>query len=190
MTDVVHVIGLKEFQLLLNRHIRKKERDFKNGVRQAIRHGVEIVKRNTPKAFGELRESEHATEDGIVIEAPHAAAVERGARPHWVPLDELEKWVRLRHIQGVRIKSGLERRRSSTIGTTTRRQARSILNEMSRYEASGSSYDNAITEVAKAIQAGIAKNGTAPHFYVRESLPKLEADLDKHMKKAADKSIA
>ncbi len=186
----VKVIGIKEFQLLLRRHLKKKERHFKTAVRKAIKRGAEIVKRRTPKAFGELRESIHTTEHSIVIDAPHAAAVEKGSRPHWVPIDALVRWVKLRHIQGVQLKKGIERRRGSTIGPTTRRQARSIFNEMKRFEKKGVGYDDAVLEVAKAIQHSIANKVTPPYNYALNSLPILQSDLDKWMKKAADQTIA
>lgn len=176
MGEHISVIGLGEFKSLLKRHINKKTLAYQRAVRKAVREGVRIVRKNSPKAFNELRESTHAEGNSIVTDAPHAAAVEKGSRPHYVPLDQLIKWVKLRNLQGKR-PGRLRKSESGKIGTTTLRQALTVRGQIKRNTRSGMSEEEAIVSVAKAIQSAILKAGTVPHFFAKNSLPELGRQL-------------
>jgi len=185
--SVVHCSSIPEFRRLLRRDIRKLERKLRGAIRETSRDAVWRIRDRTPKAFGELRQSIHAvsndSEAGVVavttVAAPHAAAVEVGSRPHVVPLDVLIRWVKLRGMQGLTSKGRLKTRygMKATIGTTTAGHARSVAAALKRLERGGSLGTGAPEQVARAIQARIAKVGTKPHWYVRDTLPEIERVL-------------
>lgn len=148
----------------------------------AARKSVPAVIENTPKAFGELRDSVHTASSPtrITVTAPHAAAVEIGSRPHVVPIDDLVRWVKLRGMQGL-TKGGRVRRsigNPGKVGPTTAQQAITVAAQLRSLEKNGALSIDAAEQVARRIQAAIAKAGTAPHWYVRKSLPQIEADLN------------
>jgi len=97
------VQSLRELGALFARHQRERERRIGGAVTAAAKVGTTVVKRRVPVAFGELRESVHAEESdrgvAIVVDAPHAAPVETGSRPHTPPLAPLVAWVKLRGAQ-------------------------------------------------------------------------------------------
>jgi hypothetical protein len=68
------------------------------GIMSAVLLGAEIVARAEPKDLGTLKQSTRGvpTSSGgyILVDAPHAGAVELGTRPHWVPLKPLIAWAR------------------------------------------------------------------------------------------------
>lgn len=70
------------------------------GVRATAEDGLPVVRVAAPVAFEELRDSGHVVPraDGalILFDAPHAAAVEVGSRPHRPPVDPLIRWAELR----------------------------------------------------------------------------------------------
>lgn len=195
MSDVT--VSIDEFPAVLARDMAKLERRIKRAIERAARKSAKGVEKRTPKAFGELRDSIRVAEGPqIRVEAPHAAAVEIGSRPHWVPLDALVKWVKLRGMQGLDRK--FSQRNANTprsiqrmlntdgkYGPTTREMARIVARELKKYEQNGSSPINAPEQVARAIQKKIAAQGTKPHFYVRGSLePVVMKDLDTEIRKA------
>jgi hypothetical protein len=149
--------------------------------KQAALEGARIVRANEPEAFGDLRGSTKAETDGkkggrIVASAPHAAAIENGSRPHWVPLEALVRWVKLRGMQ-------------STIhgphqGSTSFEHANRIgrqLQSARRDFAWLATPVDAALEIARAIQHAIAKRGTRPHHYALRSLPGIRALLRAHV---------
>src|SRR5258706_767286 len=95
------VNGLGAFARLFAQHQTEREKRIRGAIKKPGNAGVTIVKHAVPVAFGELRETVHATGTKIVVDAPHAAPVEVGSRPHWVPLEALIKWVKLRAAQGL-----------------------------------------------------------------------------------------
>lgn len=75
-----------------------------------------VVRDRVPRDFGELATSIHVDDRGpgrsdVVADAPHAAAVEVGSRPHMPPLAPLVKWVTLRGLQGLTAGGGMKRAR-------------------------------------------------------------------------------
>lgn len=68
------------------------------GIVSAALLGAEVIARRAPKDLGNLKRSSHAeiTPSGaqIVVDAPHAGAVELGSRPHWMPLQPLLDWAK------------------------------------------------------------------------------------------------
>ena len=188
---VVRCKGMDDFQRKLGRDMKLLRRRLDRAVAKTSRDAVGIVRRNSPKAFGELRESVHADdlmtgEYATVVGAPHAAAVEVGSRPHIVPLEELVKWVKLRGMQGLDKRGGIKSRFGSParIGTTTAMHARSIATQIRAKQVNGATPIDAPEQIARAIQASIARVGTVPHWYVKNSLPAVASKLDRNIKKA------
>lgn len=125
--------------------------------------GTEILASAAPVDVGTLKSSMHV-EGGIdapriVIDAPHAATVELGSRPHTPPLQPLIDWVK-RHRGSFGIK-----------GRGTQRNAKT-----GRFEVSAE-----IVAIARAIQQKIAREGTKPRFFVRGAIPKLVEALAQEM---------
>ncbi|HEX7464106.1 MAG TPA: hypothetical protein VF382_04320 [Actinomycetota bacterium] len=180
------VRGAKELLVLLTKHARARERRVKVAVREAAHKGASHVRRNVPVAFGELRSSVHVDSptlghSRIIIDAPHACAVEVGSRPHWVPIAPLIAWVKLRGFQGLSSPAQMKR----LPGTTTGEHARSVAGQLAAAEQDdGSTPVNAPIQIAYMIQAAIAKRGTKPHWYARNSLPTLVDILDTRIRAA------
>lgn len=187
---VIKVGSLKELASLIPKHQKARQRRIENAIRRTARKGVAVVKGNVPVAFGELREDieAKATEGGakIFLDAPHAAAIEVGSRPHWVPLEALVKWVRLRGMQGLASTRQLARLPGrSTFGAA--RSVQKMLNEhmqgLTGENHTGDSVAaDAPLQVARAIQRAIAARGTKPHHYMRESQAGVYKILDQEIR--------
>lgn len=146
---------------------KRLNRGLQRATKKAARSGVSIARREVPVAFGELRDSLSwdDIEDGhsqVVADAPHAAAVEFGSRPHWAPIGPLVAWVKLRGMQGI---SG----RGKVRKTATPQQHR-VASQLAAMSRNGSNAVGDPYAIAKAIQRAIAVNGTKPHFYMRASV--------------------
>ena len=177
------VNGLGAFARLFAQHQAEREKHIRGAIQKTAQAGVTIVKRAVPVAFGELRESVHREGTKIVVDAPHAAPVETGSRPHWMPLAPLIAWVRLRGAQGLLTR----RQRGRLPGTTTRAHAEGIASQLRAMEKDGAALDaDAPVQIARAIQLAIAKKGTRPHWFARTSLPAIRAELDAFIRKALD----
>lgn len=177
--------SFKELTALLKKHQRARQKRVESAVRTAAKRGLRgPITRNIPVAFHELLDTAHVEGSKIIIDAPHAAAVEVGSRPHVVPLDALVKWVKLRGMQGLKTKRQLGRLE----GSTTVAHATSIAAEIRRHEQAsgrrkrGSVDVNVPEQIARSIQAAIAKRGTKPSWYARKAFPEIAADLDRLVK--------
>ncbi|MGH7297621.1 MAG: hypothetical protein ACRELB_21970, partial [Polyangiaceae bacterium] len=132
--DVRTLAGLAA---LFARHQREREQRLRGAARAAALAGVSVVKRRVPVAHGELREAVHAEDRShgaaIVVDAPHAAPVETGSRPHMPPLAPLVAWVKLRGAQGL-----LSPRQIGRLpGPTTASHARSVASALGAMEKGG-----------------------------------------------------
>lgn len=72
----------------------------KRGIASAILLNAEIVARSAPKDLGDLKRScRGVLQPGggyVIVDAPHAAIVEQGSRPHWTSIKNLLPWC-IRH---------------------------------------------------------------------------------------------
>jgi hypothetical protein len=157
-------------------------------VGDAAKAGVSVVKRRVPVAFGDLRESVKPEErvDGaaIVVDAPHAAPVETGSRPHTPPLAPLVAWVKLRGAQGL-----LSPRQVGRLpGRSTAAHAITVAAALRSMERGGALDVDAPVRIARAIQRAIRDHGTKPHWYARSSLPAVRAVLGVAIRKALSES--
>jgi Bacteriophage HK97-gp10, putative tail-component len=181
-----------EFERRLKRDLKHLKSKASDAVERAARKAVRVVAKNTPKAFGELRDSIHAEGKSTIIDAPHAQAVEVGARPHLVPLEELIKWVKLRGMQGLTPKASgkgaggrtaITGRKSGWDGPTSREHAIRVASELRALEHNGSLDINAPEQIAKRIQMGILHNGIKPTWFVLKSLPDVMNVVDAELRK-------
>ena len=185
---VIPVGSLKQLAAILPRDMKARQRRVENAIRKTARRGVGVVKKNVPVAFGELREDIEAKATGdrgakIFADAPHAAAIEVGSRPHWVPLDALVKWVRLRGMQGLASTRQLSRLPGrSTFGAA--RHVQTALRNRMMTDGSDAIAADAPLQVAKEIQLAIAKHGTRGHWYMRESQDEVYRILDQEIQAA------
>jgi hypothetical protein len=181
------VDSLRKLAALFALHQRQRETQLLRATLATAQRGVTLVKRRVPVAFGELRESVHAEEQSrgaaIVVDAPHAAPVETGSRPHTPPLAPLVAWVKLRGAQG--LLSG--RQIGRLPGTTTASHARSVASALQQLERGGALDVDAPLRIARAIQQAIAHRGTKPHWYARGALPDLRRVLAQALKDALEK---
>ena len=192
----------------IKRDTAAKERRLQTAIRKTARQTRNHVVRTVPRAFGELADSIEAFDlspgnSEVVADAPHAAAVEKGSRPHWVPLDALIAWVELRGMQGL-TKAGNVR--TSGFARGAREHATSIGGELNQKlgragakawrarAAQGplakreTGHDPATVAIAKAIQLKIARSGTKPRRFMANSVPAAMDYLDGFVREAmADK---
>lgn len=165
-----HARDMKHLARLLKRKQEDLHRSMARAAKKAARKHARHLRRNMPVASSDLRDSVHVVGSKVIVDAPHAAAVERGSRPHWPPFEPILKWVKLRGFQGLVSDKQLAR----LPGTTTAGAARSIASQIRDRMQVGA--DDAIAvdapeQIARAIQASIAKHGTKPQWYMRSSIP-------------------
>lgn len=193
---------LDELHTLLERGARDIERKVAIALDDTAFRSVPAVKRRVPVAFGDLRNSIHAVPGSVpktVVDAPHAAAVEIGSRPHTPNFEKLLAWVKLRGMQGLAGKRAIRK----MAGVTTAYHAAKVAQELRYHQSSGNrrrrllkdgrvnplkegrhSPIDAAEQVARAISDKIEKEGTRPRWFVQESLPEIEKILHKQIKTA------
>ena len=158
----------------LKADLRSLEGRVRKAARLTADMGRLIVYGKAPVAFGELRDGLIAEDRdngaAIVSTAPHSAAVEEGSRPHMPPLAPLLAWVKLRGAQGLDAAPGAK----GAPAEIARRIAR-------RGNGTSTPID-AAERVARAIQHAIAKRGTRPHWFMRDSVSEVASLLDAYMR--------
>lgn len=189
MSTTVITLGENEsLTAALRRDMKARERRCEKALLPVARAGVRVMREDTmPKAFGDLMDSAKAksVKGGAEtrVSAPHAAAVENGSRPHWVPLEALIKWVKLRGLQGLKS----TKRLAKSKGSTTFKHARSIASAInSRMLADGSDAIaiDAPEQIAREIQVAIAKHGTKPQWYAKRAVPRIQDFVHYYMEEA------
>lgn len=162
---------------LIEKDLKSLRQRVDGAVKQTAQDATAPIKRRAPKAFGDLQGSVHATTNKTVVDAPHAAAVEIGSRPHTPDFEAILAWVKLRGMQA------LSPRRPGEGRTTARQAARvgALLKAEVRNQASPI---EAPENVARNIVKGIQAHGTRPHWFVRESLTDIRLILDRLVRQA------
>lgn len=189
------VKGFAALHRVLQKDMRARSNRLDRAFRRTAAKGAAVMRRNVPVAHSELRDSIHVEGRKIIADAPHAAAVDQGSRPHMPPIEPLIKWVKLRGAQGLSSPKSLGR----LSGTTTHEHASSVaaqLRKMSKpafntrivrpgrrmVEQGGDATSvDAPTQIAWAIAMAIAKHGTKPHHYVAKTMPQVMAILDEEI---------
>ncbi len=176
-------VSLKDLDATIRKDLRNVQKRVMGAIKKTARHTKNLAEREfMPVAFGELRGSgrvEDRTDGAAVVwDAPHAAAVEFGSRPHMPPLEPLIRWVKLRGMQGLSKSGGVSKAKKIGPGTTTRTHAISIASQLRGMATNGANAVDDPEKIARAIQAVIAKKGTKPHHYAAKSLPEAMEVLD------------
>lgn len=173
MANTVYVRGFEGLAAAIARDMPVIRQKTVRGVHQTIVATAHAIAKNVPIAFGDLRASVHGVwtpnGGGANVEAPHAAAVEFGSRPHWVPLEPLIRWVKLRGMQGLSSRGAAKWNRGP--GKTTGRHSLEVARSLNAMAKGGALSIDAPEQIAKAIQIAIAKKGTRPHWFVRNTMP-------------------
>ena len=183
MGESYTVTSFSELLSLIAKHSRQRDGKVRAATRRAAAKGRAHVKRHVPVAHGELRESVHTEDALIIVDAPHAAAVNFGSRPHTPPLEPLVAWVKLRGMQGLMT----ERQQSRLPGTTTKEAAIGVASMLRAHEMRGPfgySPTDAAVQVARQIQRAIAQHGTKAHHFVEKAIPELRAILGAELRAA------
>lgn len=182
----------------IERDMAARERRLQIAIRKTARQTRNAAVRSVPRAFGELADSIEAEDiapghSDVVADAPHAAAVEVGSRPHMPPLAPLIAWVELRGMQGLTAKGNVKSNRIRgvhfLVKDPRKEAARNIAQQLrSRLGRSGASawrarasqgplaqretgHDPATVAIARAIQMKIARSGTKPRRYMQATIP-------------------
>lgn len=183
MGRVRTVRSLSELQSAIREDLAALRNKAVKACERTAEEGVAIPRAKAPTAFGELRMSidPKSTAGGATIraDAPHAAALEIGTRPHWPDIVKLTQWVRLRATQAQNVYASGGRPRGQV------RQVHSAIRKLSTRRASPI---DAPDKVAYAIASVIARRGTKPTWYMKRSLPKLMQLL--HVNMLALKSLS
>lgn len=128
-----------------------------------------------PKVFGDLKDSIHVVPGtnvtDILADAPYAAAVDKGSRPHWAPFEAILKWVRARGSLGL-TKGGRvikNQTREGRVKDYRAETSKSIASKLASFNVKGRrggdgrhAPADAAEQLARAIWASIAKKGTKP----------------------------
>jgi len=171
------------FRKILQDHASREAR-LDGARRRAADRGAQYVRRHMPVAFGDLRDSVHTGPfDTIVADAPHAASVEKGARPHWPPLAPLIDWVKLRGMQGLDARGRVNPHRRLT-GSTTRYHAARIAGELHAMAQAGGQQIEDAELIARGIQRAIAAYGTKPHWFMRSAIPSVREILSEEVRRS------
>lgn len=185
------VRSVDQLHALIVRHAKQREKKvvsaIKRAARKASQSNASALKKNIPVAFGEIRESVRVEGLTVVVDAPHAAAVNNGSRPHTPPLAPLVAWVKLRGMQGL----ATERQQTRLPGTSTRAAAAGVAGMLASLEhrgPGGYSDTDAAVQVARMIQRAIARRGTKPHHFIEKSLPDMFKVLDAEIRAAIAES--
>lgn len=163
-------VDAKRFAAVFNAREKKRIDRVRGAMFESALLGAEVVAKAAPVDVGSLKSSIRAesTPKGahILVDAPHAATLEIGSRPHTPPLQPILDWVR-RHARNF----GLKRPRIGVARTA-------------RQQTTKDAQARALEGVARGIQAKIARVGTKPRWYMRNALPSLRRILDRIVKRA------
>ena len=126
-----------ELVQLMEKHAKEREERVRQAIVLTLHQALVFVSSKTiPVAFGELAKSLHVVPghnvSSLIADAPYAAAVENGARPHMPPLAPILQWVALRGLQGMNTKYNLRSSRElrGLQGSTTAFHSGSIAREL------------------------------------------------------------
>lgn len=182
-------IKLEDLGRVLSRDLRRLEKAIEAALEDTGDIAVDVIKSNVPVAHKELQSSisnqRKPGQISISVNAPHAAAVEVGSRPHTPPIEPLLAWVKLRGMQGL-TKTGRIIRQPKVFGRPSSKQlgkiqARHVAISLSSHVSGGAMDVSAPMQVARAIQRAISVSGTKPSHYVRRSLPKIIDSLHENI---------
>ena len=149
-------------------------KEIQNEFLALAEHLTGLLQQNAPVGGdGNLRGSfgygEIANDSGVQVQSgtplPYGQYVEFGTKPHWVPIEALERWVEAKiqpHVLsvGVNFESG----KAVPVKAGTRK-------------LKGNAREKAIQQLARAIQIKISKKGTTGQKYMEKSLREMGLDF-------------
>lgn len=176
-----HYVNLEGFERDLRKLPKTAERAMIRGLRSAaLRTKAEVVIQiDTAKPYpavdrGTMRRSvgvdNHPDGALLSVDAPYAAAMERGTRPFFPPLEPIVAWLK---------RKGIVKRKVNAVweGDTL----------VSAKKQSKKSHEAEIRSVAYAIAVKFSREGIEPrHFFAKamEKVPKfLRAEIDRELEK-------
>lgn len=102
MTTVRRVKGWPAFRRAFRKDMGALRDNILEAVHRTASEGADVAIQTVPVAFGELvatiRDIPHESGATIRADAPHAAAVEVGSRPHKVSIWALKRWCEVKGI--------------------------------------------------------------------------------------------
>lgn len=184
---VVKVSSLRQLTSVVKRDAKRLERKLDKARNHAARKTVPYVRAHVPVAHSDLRDSLEVDGSRVLATAPHAAAVERGSRPHFPPLEPLIAWVKLRMAQGLLS----DRQIAKLPGVTTAHHALGVNAASADFVIARNRRGNATAlaidaprRIAYAIALAISKHGTKPSWFMRSSVPFARLMLAEECEKA------
>jgi hypothetical protein len=90
----------RDFAKKFGQDMKALQKGVDGALRRSVERAAADVRERAPKASGFLRESIHAVGLRVVCDAPYAAAVEYGSRPHWPPIAPIIAWVEIKGFVG------------------------------------------------------------------------------------------
>lgn len=193
-------LKLRDLGPTLARDLGKLREQVVLAAHETAGDGAVVCAVNAPRAFGDISRGMVGQSLGdagarIRSTAPHSAAVEVGSRPHFPPIDPIERWVKLRGMQGQKEGArGVARemaRRIKRAGESyefTEIKRGPNKGAMRRRKVRGTAVD-APREVALAICRAIAARGTKPTWFMQKSVPTIVKILDAHMRSYLAKAM-
>ena len=207
------VNSFEELIKLMEKHAKEREQRIHDAIVFTLHQAlIYVASKTLPIAFGNIEKSLHVVPgqnvSSLIADAPHAEAVENGARPHTPPFAPILAWVRLRGAQSGALKGRVNP--SGLRGSSSMRQARKVGGMLSRSLRSRNERmmksfgvkknvitrentlhkmfslinDDDFVKSARAIVLSIAKHGTPPHKYMLACLPYAMKMLDRNIRKA------
>lgn len=96
-----YIVRIEDLAGIIKKHEEERKQSLSKAIVDAATVGTAAILNSTPKSTGQLQQTLHV-ETGtdpkavatIVADAPYAAAVERGSRPHRPPYGPILQWVR------------------------------------------------------------------------------------------------
>lgn len=174
-------VSAKGFAAMFRKDMGQLKKNVVTATHKTADLGRLIAFGNAPVAFAELRDGiiDVMLPAGALIAstAPHSAAVEEGSRPHMPPIAPLVAWVRLRGTQGLDVGAG-------AIG-----HPGSVARAIASHGNGTSTPVDAAVRVAWAIALAIKKRGTKPTWFMKRSVPEVEALLDGFIKGFLDEPL-
>jgi len=192
----IRVDSVREAARRAKQTARRMGRNTRMAAYGAARQTAQHVRRNMPVAFGVARNDVKAKKGGtksrtaarVLCNAPHAAPLETGSRPHWPPLAPLVRWVKLRGMQGLTGRGNLRSKFGNIAGTTTAKHATNVAGSLKSLEMGGAAPISGPVQIARAIQVAISRRGTKPTWYMRSAVPRCREFLRVNMQTAVTKT--
>jgi len=193
-------VELKDLAAHVERKLKAMAESVPTALALTAQQGAYYIQNHTvPIAFAELKDSitaqPHDRGAQISADAPHAAAVEVGSRPHFPPIEPLIRWVKLRGMQGITKRGKIRIAPKMRAGDLNprriaRMQAFQVATALKGLEETNQSLGVESPEViAREIQQAIGRHGTKPYRYMFRAIPEIVKLMAKNIKQGFQQII-